>query len=342
MINNTIFKAPVTRWCFTTLKVNPLLLCILLVCVAGLSACSEKVEFELKDSGMSASVGSINWLDNERVIFVHFEGKKGKVYIWNIVTEETKKYSDEVDSNICYSDGYIYYRSRVEGDSIYYKKGMFPDEKEFLVTNNMQNEVYDKYSCVWRKKSPEQKNEFIHYLKEEHGYIHLGSKVGKRFEYPIYVQSDGKKSTIKFRYQWYYNRPQAFYPFKGAYFIFKPFLPVWDGSGCNPGIWVYPTGVIKGECIPFIEAVRNYGSAYPVRDGYLIISLQTGKYNNDAGKSGIYYVENSHKEVSLLLAGLSSGFSISPDGCKAAFFHNPVVTNKNTLKIINLCKSGDL
>jgi len=181
------------------------------------------------------------------------------------------------------------------------------------------------------------KDKNIHYLKEDHGYIEIGLKGEDVYEYPVYVSPKGDRISINYRYDWYYNRPKDYYKFKDGYFLFKPFLPVWDGSGCNPGIWIYPEGKVESVCIPSLSAVRNYGDSFPVFNGYLIVSYQV-KSNTEVGESGIYYFKPKTSNIDLLYPGINKDISISTDGCKIAFIHNPVFEKNKTLKTINLCK----
>ncbi len=305
-----------------------------------LFSCSDESFYKVKDAGMSAVDGSINWLDNERVIFVNKDAPgSGKIYIWNTKTGVTELYAPEALGGICYSDGYITYGIKIEDNTTYIKTGKIGEEE--LVVFDWDDEELRKvqknrYSCKRFIPPEEHRDKNIHYLKEGHGYIELGTKRKNEYEFPVYISPEGERIKIDYRYDWYYNRPQNYYSFRGGYFIFKPFFPVWDGSGCNPGIWIYPDGEIESECIPFISAVKNYGDAIPVSSGYLIVSYQV-ESNTEVGESGIYYFNKKMNDISLVYPGINEGVSVSPNGCKVAFLHNPVVNKNKLLKMIKLC-----
>ncbi|MFK5893500.1 MAG: hypothetical protein QM504_09800 [Pseudomonadota bacterium] len=323
-----------------------------IVCI--LSACSNESdkkievlnEYEIKNSAMYANEGSINWLDNERVIFVHYENKKGRISIWNTSTGEILPYAPEGLGGICFADGYIQYGVKRIDRTTYLKLGVMGKEK--LIVFNWDDDEQRKYrknqySCKRYIRLFEHKNRLINYLREDHGYIDMGINRKDEYEYPVYVKNDGSRITLPLK-KMYYQFPEEFYKFKNGYFIWKVTAPTyeWKNEGCNDALWLYPDGKTEKICIPLIENLK-YGSilVYPVLSGYIFVSHDV-KENNDPGKSGIYYLDNNLDYKQKILSGLSNGFSISPNGCNVAFLHQETVRHKSVLKTINVCNNGGI
>ncbi|MFK5893499.1 MAG: hypothetical protein QM504_09795 [Pseudomonadota bacterium] len=316
-----------------------------IICV--LSACSsendKKIEilneYEIKDSGIRSD--SVSWVDDKNLVFVTFSKNKKTMYTWNTDNKNIEKYSDEIDSYICFSEGYINYRSKRNNVKTYYKRGLFSDEEEYLIDADYKNKLFNQYSCRWFEEKIDNKNEHIQYLKKEHGYLHLGHRSELDFEYPKYVRYDGK--VIELPNKSYGRPPKGYFEFKKAYF----FWPVSGASEkwvkiCNAW-WLYPDGRTEKLCVPLPEGVKG-GSVllYPVINGYLLISHDTGR-GEHAGRSGIYLLDKKMKVNNQLISGIANNISISPNGCNVAFVHNPVINKNVTLKTINVCnkKQGE-
>jgi len=312
----------------------------LFVSMFGLMACSETVEYELKDSGMNAEGSSINWLDDERLIFMHSKNNIGMMSIWNTLTGGIELYAHEALGGVCFSDNYITYGIKNVDRTTYLKSGLIGSEKLIVFDwDDEEKAKYEnnKYSCKRFIRPVEHNQEYIHYLKKEHGYLHIGPSIGKGFDYPVYVKNDGEKIQMPFL-RTYYRKPIGYFPFNKAYFLWAVTGPDerWKQK-CRNAWWLYPDGQTESICVPLLEGI-NGGSVlfYPVVNGYLFISHETGR-GKDPGSSGIYFLDKNLNLKNKLVSGIANGISISPDGCKVAFALNPEVKKSVSLKMINIC-----
>ncbi len=309
--------------------------------IALLNSCSLEHEYEIKDSGYNASEQSVNWVDNNRVIFVSYKNNQGSIYLWNTDTGTIDLYADEAMGGICFGDGIIKYSTKDDRDKAYLKFGRFGGEEEIVLFKKDKKTIENKsnrYTCKRFTPPPELRDQRVFYLKEDHGYLHIGPNAGSDFDYPIYVRQDGRRITMPFS-SLVTGPPNGFYLFKEAYFMWavRSGGPGWN-KNCQAIWWIYPDGQTESICMPLAEGV-NAGSVlmYPVKMGYLQITHDSDR--NGPGPSGIYLLNQRAEFESKLIDGVATGISISPDGCKVAFRHNPVVQRIVTLKVINLCKS---
>ncbi|MCW9046565.1 MAG: hypothetical protein OQK46_00690 [Gammaproteobacteria bacterium] len=315
----------------------------------GLLACSETVEYEIKDSGMQANNGSIDgsiaWLDNNRIIFIDRVNKDKKIFVWDVNNNNITKYSDSIHSDICYADGYITYRSRVEGDLIYYKKGLFPNEKEYLVQDDWNELVMDKYSCMWRKKPLGVEGYHIRYLKENHGYLNYGKKkTGEYYKPTTYVKSN-KEEMILPTTTIVWKSTKGYFPFKDAYFFWGAATVGlnWDYGHCKNAWWMHSNGKVEATCLEAFSEIKSAGvDVMPVLNGYLYAYVK-GIRKSGAKKSGMFFVSHDGEIKEKLITGFVNMFSISPNGCKVAFTHTQSNFKNRTLKSTNLCNyNGDI
>jgi hypothetical protein len=304
-----------------------------------MAGCSDKPKYEIKDAGMNALEGSIHWMDNETLIFVNWDYRHIKsIYTWNTVTNKLKLHRENIDSNICYSDGYITYRSRDEGGKIFHRSGMFPNEEEYSADQIDKKSKFNRYSCKRFIPPEEHKDKHIHYLREGDGYLYIGTTIENN-EYIQYVNQEGDNTQLQIKGN-EYRHPNGFYDFKNAYFIWgvRGASSTW-GNRCQSAWWLYTNAKTEKMCVPLIDEVIN-GSVliYPFKLGYLFVSHGRGG-RNDAGNSGIYLLDLKMEPVQKLISGQANGIAISPDGCQAAFRHNSLINKTNHLKTIQLCNN---
>jgi len=311
---------------------------ILLICVCAQFGCSGNIEYEIKDAGISAMRGSIYWLDNEQVVFVNVDYRHIKsIYVWDELTGELKMHRSNVDSNICFNDGYITYRSRNEGEKIFHRSGMFPNEEEYPADLIDEKSGFNKYSCKRFIPPLTHKDNHIHYLKEGHGYLFIGSATGKNNNYIQYTKGDDSNIQLSIK-GIDYRHPNGFYTFNNAYFLWavRGANSTWDNK-CQAAWWLYPDGKTETMCMPLVDGVVN-GSVlvYPFKHGYLFVSHGRGG-RRDAGNAGVYIFNKKLELKGKPISGHADGFAISQDGCKAAYRLNPLDDKEIRLTSINLC-----
>lgn len=307
---------------------------VLFTILIGVS-CSRS-EYEVLDSRISAGINfQAIWMDDNRVMFYGGNPPDQGVFIWDTHSNSVTKYAD-ADWKVCYDRDtqYIYYGVKRDKDIMHVMHGKIGEEVLELIPKTKKNipklHGLNPFTCVPHENSDVNSRLNYTFLKHDHGYItreHTADG-GVRIQY---VNGDGQSFPLPI----YFQKPVGFFPWKNAYFV-------WN-AGWARGGWLYPE---KGFEEVSLEAPdpKMSGSkiARPLRNGFLYISHDIDSMS-DPGKSGIYVFQNGHYVRAIV--GIVDGVSISPDGCKAAFVHEPSVEavrqGRRTVKMIDICKAQE-
>ena len=332
------------------------------------TACAEVASYPVKDSGKT-SRGIQGWLDNERVLFQSEqpftlklqanESGKGQ-YIWNVSTGLiTKDATLEGASKIC-----------LHGDMLtYIRKSAIDDKKWFVVVKTREGvterpvvnlEWFNRFSCRYYDIKPDwlQPNHQTLPLRDGDGFLDWFPTGGSESfrNKPLRFRADDAADWLELpigtREVWH-NLVQ-YAPFKKSYLLYpiayidprtgkeEPVGP-WPHGKPVPIWWLTSEGNVMTETVPYMRFMRGGSrSYYPTREG---IFISTHKADDLAkpGDAGGYLVRKS--QVIKLITGMLDSVSVSPDGCRIAFVHDPYDTiygkdrlNRITVKSINLCQ----
>ena len=131
-----------------------------------------------------------------------------------------------------------------------------------------------------------------------------------------------------------------YYEFQRAFFVASHYYQTpRPREVAYPVFWLYEDGrVEKIAAIPWGPWRQSSLSAYPTRAGLVLASGSSARDETDLADAGLYLL--SAGRVEKLLKGWIAGLTVavSPDGCRIAFSHAPVVTEKkNVLQAMRLC-----
>lgn len=317
------------------------LLLIITILYLVSSCSSEMSEDNLLSIPVEVSVirDSVNWIDEDTILFVdNYDGKR-KVLRWNIKANHVDVYADEALGGLCYHDGYIFYPVRIDGRKTFYKEGVIGSEKEFI--NNWDDPERKKikrnsFTCKEYVRDEKYYGMRVAYLNDEHGKIVYERGVSSRGHAVYFIGVDGKKvdlSVIKY----FDAGGMRYYAFKNAYFVFSRSLNV-KTSGCDYAYWLYPDGRIEEVCVPRINNGGKGIYMIPAKDRYLILTAISDQ--SDVINS-VLYVTDDMGSYQKLISGVMGHFSVSKNGCKIAFTHGDKRFYENKLKVLDVCNIYD-
>ena len=347
---------------------------MLLVC-PQLSACSEiRPIYTIQDSG-KRGVGVSGWLDNDRVVFYSEQQAQAKVgddpvgpsivdagyYVWN--TESGTLSKDprfEGAAKLC-----------VQGNVVTFLRKSPGEEEQWLVVTRVNGEEnvaplvntewFNRFTCRYYQQRPEWavSNHESLPLMDGHGFLDWTSgekqlRENQRITLYLTDEPEGIKLPIRMRQIW---RSEVVYaPFKNAY-LFAPHsyidsetgredpIGLWPKGKPVPVWWLKPDGTVTTETVPYMPFMRGGSRAFfPTREGIFVTSHKTDDLGKP-GDAGGYLARNDR--VTKLITGMVDRVSISSDGCRVAFVHDPYDTmygkdrlNRITVKVINICQEN--
>jgi len=273
-------------------------------------------------------------MDDYRVMF-YAKNRSGQgVFIWDTRTNVVTKYADAV-WKVCYDreTQYIYYAVKQEKGFTHVKHGKMGEEKLEVIANNKGNlkklSALNPFTCVPREEPSAESHIHYTFLRPGHGYI-TTERAGNGDPRMQYVNERGEVFPLPI----YFQTLVGFFQWQNAYFV-------WN-SGWARGGWLYPDkGFQEVPLEPPDPSMSGSKLGFPVRSGFLFISHDIDSVS-DPGKSGIYFLNNDR--YARAIVGVADAVSISPDGCKAAFVHEPSLDEarqgKRTAKMISFCKNN--
>jgi hypothetical protein len=221
-------------------------------------------------------------------------------------------------------------------------------------------EWFNRFSCRYYDQKPEWviPNHQILPLLDGHGYLDwfptsLPEAVRNR---PIRFRShrftDWVELPIGTREVWRIDVQYA--PFKNVYFLY-PITYIDSQTGKEEPIgpwpkdkpvrvwWLAPDGNVTTETVPYMRFMRGGSRSYfPTREGIFITTHKTDDLGKP-GDAGGYLAREGR--VTKLITGILDSVSISPDGCRVAFIHDPYDTvrglerlNRINVKVLSVCQ----
>jgi hypothetical protein len=342
---------------------------VVILSVILLTSCNSQQNIYLIESGAAALDKQPSWVDDDKIIFGSYKnialyGQRGVtsqqldvgLYVWDVKNNKVNRYADSKPF-VCFDRGYISYhlnkeitdKEKQRGIIGFAKRGIFlHEELEPLFKapdSYRENYVANTYSCKIVRKPTALRDKHFTMLREGHGYIYVGPAKGKvsldnrRVE--LVNDKNNIRKTLDIR-RHDYSKPQAFYEFKRAYFIWK-ILNVsgqWKAGECRHAWWIFPNGRTEAVCIP---AMKEFGTSavrvHPIKTGYLLLSNHHRSTTN-AGNAGIYIYDGINKPKRIV-KGLIGKVAISSDGCRVAFVsaksHSDVPLGNRTINVVEVC-----
>ena len=258
----------------------------------------------------------------------------------------------------------------VHGDYVtFLRKSPNDDKRPLLVTRDKGQETvtrlvniewFNRFNCRYYDEKPDwiiQNHETLPLL-DGHGFLDWiptegpGSDRNKPIRFHRTNASEWISLPIGKRQVWRVDVTYA--SFKDAYFLYpityidtntgkeEPIGP-WPKGKSVSVWWLTSDGTVTSETIPYMEFMRGGSRGFfPTRKGIFIYSHKADGAGKP-GDAGGYLAQDNR--VTKLITGLLEGVSISPDGCRVAFVHDPYDTiygkdrlDRVTVKAINLCE----
>ena len=350
-----------------THKFSLILLLGLLLASPQLAGCAEvKSVYPILDSG-KRGLGIYGWLDNDRVLFYSEQRVQAKPgdgpgpppvleaghYIWDTTAGTLSKDSSLGGvSNFC-----------VRGDRITFLRRSPADEKQLLVVTRLKGQEmvaplvnaqwFNRFSCRYYEQKPEwDRGQYSLPLLEEHGSLLLKDS---RQNNPVmfYFPKNEKGVALPIGTRQVLHNLVQYAAFKNVYFLYpiayidpetgkeEPIGP-WPKGKPVQVWWLAPDGKVTTEDIPFMPFMRGGSRGFfPTRGGIFIYSHKTDDLGKP-GDAGGYLAQDG--KVLKLITGMVDQVSISPDGCKVAFLHDPYtrepVFERVKVKVVTVCEEA--
>ena len=348
-------------------------LLLLLAVVQVLMGCAQSDLYPVKDSGRTSG-GIHGWLDNERVLFQSEQSSMPKLqansnrsgrgqYVWNVLTGTlTKDISLDGASTIC-----------LRGDSLTFLRKSGSEEKKWLVVTKSKDgesesplintRWFNRFSCRYYSHKPE-------WILPNHQMLPLLDGHGVLDWFPTMGPDSFRNSPLRFRKdsatEWIelpigmrqvWHNLVKYAQFRNSYLLYpiayidsetgeeEPVGP-WPKGKPVTVWWLSPDGTVKTETVPYMRFMRGGSRSYfPTREGIFITSHKADDLGKPGDAGGYLFREG---QVIKVITGLLDSVSVSPDGCRVAFLHDPYDTTygkdrleRITVKSINLCQ-GDV
>lgn len=328
--------------------------------------------YVIQDTGLHAErYGEIVWLDNHRVRFYGFrawapQGQEvhgvppligSDYYIWDtdanqLVTEP----SLEGVKRIC-----------VQGDLLTFIKQSPTDETKRLVVTRLKGqetvaplvnaEWFNRFSCRYYEHKPDWIIDRYRALPlmDGHGYLNWAPPIADEQSFrnwPLRFHAYNSKIDISLpmgtREVWHNLVKYA--PFRDAYLLYPvayidpdtgkegPIGP-WPKGKPVPMWWLTSDGKVTTEQVPYMPFMRGGSRGFfPTRDGIFIYTHKTDDLGKP-GDAGGYLARRG--AVIKLITGMIDNVTVSPDGCKVAFQHDPYtlepIFERIKVKVITVC-----
>lgn len=330
-----------------------------------------KPVYSTHDSG-KPGVGISGWLDNDTVVFYSEQRAQAKpgaqgpppvleagYYVWDIAKGTLNKDLSLHDAvKVC-----------VQGNVVTFLRKSPTDGNKWLVVTRehghetiapfLKTEWFNRFSCRYYEEKPNwiiQGHETLP-LMDGHGFLdwsleeEVQPRQKRRITFYQSAYTDGIKLPISMRQVW---RTEVVYAsFKGGYLLAphsyidpetwkEEAIGLWPKGKPVPMWWMAPDGTVTTEEVPYMPFMRGGSRAFsPTRKGIFISTHKTDDMWKP-GEAGGYLAQGG--KVTKLITGMLEQITVSPDGCKVAFLHDPYVPapvlERVKVKVINVCEEG--
>jgi len=326
----------------------------------GATAMTDTVK--VSESPISADDKQPFWLDNSHLLFLGFTGReRGSgtevrllnhgYYVWDIEQNTVKKDARfEHAHPECINAQTKAYVIRYAPDGKSWKRRAFVDGQEVPLPD--QSWV-NPFSCRVSTSEPSWvvKGRATWPLLEEHGYLDRGPYgEDSRSKEPILYYRTGVTKSISLGIEtWRINPFVTYYPFANAYLLRE-----WKSTSDAYSLWLlYPDGRVEQIFNPEGKAwTRSQGAGrketfswapfHLTKRGVFLVEASVPK-EDGSEKAGGYIVDGEIPRR--VVQGHLSWGTVSPDGCKLAFFarkwgeHVPE-DQRFKLQVIDVCQGG--
>lgn len=296
--------------------------------------------------GSSPIVGTVHWIDRERVLFVGAKHVSSEardlgryLYVWNVSTNETKTIAElgNAGGGLCYDGGYVRYVIEVRGKPAIVKAGILGSEvalppagENYLRTNPFTCRGYDE-NKLKTKFGPGG----FWPLRDAHGY--WGAREGMPQGQTLLIAPDGQREMLL---RIPYAPPPRWSAYQGKY-EFRRSESLLSATKTSGKIWLLaPSGETTEMDIPAGPWFGgSTGYAMTMR-GLFMFSHAIGSGGN--GDAGGYLMEEGEKPRRFV-SGYIYGYGVSPDGCRIALNINLDRRSKRGPEMIaaQVCSKGN-
>ena len=348
---------------------------VALICLLWAGCVEGKSSYAVQDTALHAERGiEFVWLDDHRVRFYGYREvqiKAGDIhntphnigtgyYIWDtdanqIVTDP----SLEGAMRLCVHEDYMTFLRKSPSDKKH-SLLVIRNEGQETVIPLANTEWFNRFSCRYYGEKPEWIiiNHQTLPLIDGHGFLDWPPSEG-----PSPVQNQPLRFHPKSSSEWIelpigtrevWRIDVRYASFKSSYFLHpityidpqtgkeEPIGP-WPEGKAVPVWWLSPDGSVTTETVPYMRFMRGGSRGYfATRKGIFIYTHKTDGAGKP-GDAGGYLARNGR--VTKLITGLLDSVSISPDGCRVAFIHDPYDTvygierlNRINVKVLNVCQ----
>ena len=330
-----------------------------LVCLMVIPTGAETPEdIPILDSKVSSQLIHLGWLNDDHVVIRTGQLKpyQNTLLIWDTLGNTITKYL-QVDEGLdfCVHDGVLtQLRQKDQHTSVV----TGPPGAERTTALQKKAWLFNRFSCLYVDQRPVwAPGPEIRPLREEHGYLdfrHTGS--GLPVNPSVMYYRTGSKDGIALPVRSSDIRPEniRFAHFANAYLLYGDdgykdpktgrLSADWPKERQHVAWWLTPEGKVTE-----IRIANNLGlmggmhEFFPVLNGiFFVTSSSRGRYPGTMGG----YMLNGNEAVHVI-AGRLSEVSVSPNGCRVAFVHDPSDTeygkdrlDRITVKMADLCQGA--
>ena len=285
------------------------------------------------------------WLDNERLVFLgafvdDFRGRKSHpeygpsmrgVFIWQREKPIKLHHQSPSVRRLCVAGKQVRYQTRSvsrkerqAGLLPIYRMGRFGEEVdvEHDYRKYRKGFMFNRHVC---RHMPIVKPEGTiggRSLHPDHGYLETRrDKTGKLSNVRYFKKDRAEPIELAIK-KVDANSCVQFYPFKGAYFVYRCFgdIKSWKKNGCQNVGWLYPDGKTETTCLPAGPWLNlQVIDIVPNAKGYLITGVDSRRRARSPG--GVYLISDGGYQ--LIEKGYVDGSyddnQVSPDGCLVAY-----------------------
>ena len=341
-------RHPVAKaWVYHGLRATSLVFLAILQCVAIIPVYAGEEGYR----GMSST--GLYWIDDEQVLFVGYDSSEleavangvknefqmtASIYAWNFKKNKARTIATRANGVLCYNNGVILYGKRENGKDVRLL-GPIGQEKAIDSSAGIADSVRckildhnDKESMdhFYKKDRIELETGILELPESFQGQIVYSPKTtGKRIVLNGYRGIDLRTSLV--------TTGIRYYPFKGGYFMAEQGFNGKRGTAW----WLFPDGRTETVSLPkgpWDDGGSLQSSIAPTKVG-VIVHHQVRK------DWGLYLAASSG--FGELIKGAVMRYAVSPDGCKIAYFHQPLKGSEKDklarvpiLKILNVCDNA--
>jgi hypothetical protein len=348
---------------------------VALICLLWAGCVEGKSSYAVQDTGLHAERGiEFVWLDDHRVRFYGYREVQIKAgdthntphnigtgyYIWDTDANQIVTVpSLEGAMRLCVRGDYMTFLRKSPSDEKHSLLVIRDNGKE-IIKPLVSAEWFNRFSCRYYDEKPEWiiPNHQTLPLLDGHGFLDWFPTSGpesfrnRPLRFRVTNATEWVELPIGTREVW--HNLVRYAPFTNSYLLYpiayidahtgkeEPVGP-WPKGKPVPMWWLAPDGTLTTEIIPYVRFMRGGSRSYfPTRHGIFVTTHKADDLGKP-GDAGGYLARNGR--VTKLITGLLDSVSISPDGCRIAFIHDPYDTihgierlNRINVKVIDVCQ----